>query len=61
MKFSEFPYVRPDIEAVCNALEVLTKKFAQCDSAQSQIEVIKEYRDVLMGNQIDSFRSQCSL
>lgn len=48
MKFSDFPYARPDIPAVCKALNALTEKFKLSQTAQEQIEIIKEYRNILI-------------
>lgn len=47
MKFSEFPYVRPDIDAVCGQINSLAEKFAAAKSAEEELEIIREYRSVL--------------
>ncbi len=47
MKFTELPYSRPDIAAVCEKLSLLTEKLAQAESAAAQLEIIKEKETLL--------------
>ena len=42
MKFSEFPYQRPDYEQLMKDVSALTEKFEQAKSAQEQIDLISE-------------------
>ena len=42
MKFAELPYSRPDISEVCEKLSLLTKKLECAQSAEAQLEIIKE-------------------
>lgn len=42
MKFSEYPYSRPDIETLCTQLEALCDKFKESKSADEQIDVIND-------------------
>lgn len=48
MKFSEFKYVRPDVEKICADLDALTAKFAASSTAPEQIKLIEAYRDILI-------------
>ncbi len=45
MKFSEFPYARPDIDGIKNELTRLVEVFNQATSAQEQLDIIKKYHD----------------
>lgn len=47
MKFSEFPYVRPDIDGIKNELTRLVKSFNEATSAKEQLDIIKTYHDFL--------------
>ncbi|MBQ8447438.1 MAG: M3 family oligoendopeptidase [Clostridia bacterium] len=42
MKFTSLPYSRPDIGAVCSEIELLTEKLQKAESAEAQLEIIKE-------------------
>ena len=42
MKFTELPYSRPDVGAVCEKLSLLTEKLVCAGSAAEQLEIIKE-------------------
>ena len=59
MKFSEFEYVRPDMDAECEFVEKLTKDFANAKTAEEQIEIIKQYRDRYID--VTSMMSLCSI
>lgn len=48
MKFSEFPYARPDVDKVVADFNALTERFKACNTADGQIEIIKDYRDTLI-------------
>ena len=48
MKFSEFKYVRPDMDAACKYIENLTDKFSKTTIAEEQIKIINDYRDRLI-------------
>ena len=48
LKFAEFPYVRPDINAIVAKLGGLTADLKAADTAEKAIEAIKGYRDVLI-------------
>ena len=47
MKFTELPYSRPDIAAVCEKLSLLTEKLKKAESAAEQLDIIKEKEAVL--------------
>ena len=47
MKFSELPYSRPDIGAVCEKISLLTSKLEGAESAEAQLAVIKEKEALL--------------
>ncbi len=47
MKFTELPYSRPDMAAVCEKLSLLTEKLVQAESAAAQLEIIKEKEALL--------------
>ncbi|MBQ9746690.1 MAG: M3 family oligoendopeptidase [Clostridia bacterium] len=47
MKFSTLPYSRPDTGAVCKKLSLLTAKFSSAESAEAQLEIIKEKEALL--------------
>ncbi len=47
MKFTELPYSRPDMAAVCEKLSLLTEKLVQAESAEAQLEIIKEKESLL--------------
>ena len=42
MKFSEFPYERPNYEQVMSEISALTEKFRNASSAAEQLAVMKE-------------------
>ena len=42
MKFSEFPYERPDYPKLMETISQLTERFEKAASASEQIEIIKE-------------------
>jgi oligoendopeptidase F len=42
MKFTELPYSRPDVGAVCEKISLLTEKLKEATSAAEQLEIIKE-------------------
>ncbi len=42
MKFSEFPYERPDYPKLMETISQLTERFEKATSASEQIEIIKE-------------------
>ncbi|MBQ8403872.1 MAG: M3 family oligoendopeptidase, partial [Clostridia bacterium] len=47
MKFTELPYSRPDIAAVCEKFSLLTEKLTSAQSAAEQLEIIKEKEKLL--------------
>ncbi len=47
MKFTELPYSRPDMAAVCEKLSLLTEKLVRAESAAAQLEIIKEKETLL--------------
>lgn len=57
MKFSEFPYVRPDMDAACAYMDNLTKKFSQAKSAEEEIAIITDYRDKSI--EVENMMSLC--
>jgi M3 family oligoendopeptidase len=56
MKFSELPYSRPDIAAVCEKLSLLTEKLTSAENAAAQLEIIKEKEALL-----SSFSTQATI
>ena len=42
MKFSEFPYQRPDYDALMDKIDALTQKMKQATCAAQQLEAMKE-------------------
>lgn len=48
MKFCDFPYVRPDVDAVCTQLANITKSFKNASDINSELDVIAAYRDILV-------------
>ena len=42
MKFSEFPYQRPDYDALMDKIDALTQKMKQATCAAQQLEALKE-------------------
>lgn len=47
MKFSNYPYQRPDIEAIKSKIETLTETLKHAKDAKSALEVVYEYFDVV--------------
>ena len=47
MKFTELPYSRPDMGAVCEKFSELTEKFVNAESADAQMKLIKEKEALL--------------
>ena len=43
MKFSEFPYERPDYPKLMETISQLTERFEKAASASEQIEIIKSW------------------
>lgn len=46
MKFSEFPYKRPDYEKVMSEITALTEKFKAATSAKEQLSIMKELEQI---------------
>jgi len=46
MKFSEFAYVRPNVEEFSNKMEVLLKDFQQAEQVEKQMEVIEKINTI---------------
>ena len=46
MKFRELPYSRPDVGAICEKISLLTKKLEKAESAEAQLEIIKEKEEL---------------
>ena len=59
MKFSEFPYVRPDMDAACTYMNELTEKLKTAKTAEEEIAIITDYRDKCL--EIRSMMSLCSI
>jgi M3 family oligoendopeptidase len=53
MKFSEIPYVRPDVSAIKEELTRLVSEFQHAKDAQTQISIIKRYHDIM--DEFDSY------
>ena len=47
MKFSELPYARPDLDALCQSIGDLTDRFTKAESAEKQLSLIKEKEKLL--------------
>ncbi len=47
MKFSNYPYQRPDIEAIKSKIETLTETLKHAKDAKSALKVVYEYFDVV--------------
>ncbi len=47
MKFTELPYSRPDMAAICEKLSLLTEKLTRAESAAAQLEIIEEKETLL--------------
>ncbi|MEG2914845.1 MAG: M3 family oligoendopeptidase [Oscillospiraceae bacterium] len=48
MKFSQFHYERPDMDAACQFMNNLTQKFEASTTAKEQIDIIADYRTKLI-------------
>ena len=59
MKFSEFPYQRPDYEQLMQDISALTEKFKLAETAEKQIAVIKELEQLRIG--IDTASTICNI